>query len=150
MKRQVFFSFHYSNDNWRASQVRNMGIVSGDSTFSDNDWEEVKLKSDAMIKLWIDSQMAKRSCVVVLIGEKTAGRKWINYEIEKAILYFTQESLASGGVQEYTIDTGQDRQTVKRSDLSSLYVRQKELLNIISILETRVHPTGGAVRVQPW
>ena len=85
MKRQVFFSFHYINDNWRASQVRNMGIVSGDSTFSDNDWQEVRLKSDAMIKLCIDSQMAKRSCVVVLIGEKTAGRKWINYEIEKAI-----------------------------------------------------------------
>ena len=36
------------------------------------------------------------------------------YEIEKAILYFTQEALSSGGVQEYTIDTGQDRQTVKR------------------------------------
>ena len=72
------------------------------------------------------------------------------YEIEKAILYFTQEALSSGGVQEYTIDTGQDRQTVKRSDLSSLYIRQKELLNTISILETRVRPTGGAVRVQPW
>lgn len=72
------------------------------------------------------------------------------YEIEKAILYFTQEALSSGGVQEYTIDTGQDRQTVKRSDLSSLYMRQKELLNTISILETRVRPTGGAVRVQPW
>lgn len=72
------------------------------------------------------------------------------YEIEKAILYFTQEALSSGGVQEYTIDTGQDRQTVKRSDLSSLYVRQKELLNTISILETRVRPTGGAVRVRPW
>ena len=41
------------------------------------------------------------------------------YEIEKAILYFTQQSIAAGGVQEYTIDTGQDRQTVKRSDLSS-------------------------------
>ena len=72
------------------------------------------------------------------------------YEIEKAILYFTQEALSSGGVQEYTIDTGQDRQTVKRSDLSALYVRHKELLNTISILETRVRPTGGAVRVQPW
>ena len=72
------------------------------------------------------------------------------YEIEKAILYFTQEALSSGGVQEYTIDTGQDRQTVKRSDLSSLYIRHKELLNTISILETRVRPTGGAVRVQPW
>ncbi len=72
------------------------------------------------------------------------------YEIEKAILYFTQEALSSGGVQEYTIDTGQDRQTVKRSDLSSLYIRQKELLGTVSILEMRVRPTGGAVRVQPW
>ena len=28
--------------------------------------------------------MAKRSCLVVLIGATTSGRKWINYEIEKA------------------------------------------------------------------
>ena len=72
------------------------------------------------------------------------------YEIEKAILYFTQEALSSGGVQEYTIDTGQNRQTVKRSDLSSLYIRQKELLNQIAILESRVRSTGGAMRVLPW
>ena len=45
--RQVFFSFEYNKDNWRASQVRNMGKVSNDSTFSDNDWEEVKYKSKA-------------------------------------------------------------------------------------------------------
>lgn len=37
MKRQVFFSFHYNRDSWRASQVRNMGKVDGNSTFSDND-----------------------------------------------------------------------------------------------------------------
>lgn len=24
-----------------------------------------------------------RSCLVVLVGEKTSGRKWINYEIQK-------------------------------------------------------------------
>lgn len=72
------------------------------------------------------------------------------YEIEKAILYFTQQSIAAGGVQEYTIDTGQNRQTVKRSDLSSLYIRQKELLNQIAILESRVRSTGGAMRVLPW
>ena len=40
-KRQVFFSFHYNRDSWRASQVRNMGKVDGNSTFSDNDWEEI-------------------------------------------------------------------------------------------------------------
>ncbi len=83
-KRQVFFSFQYDKDAWRASQIRNMGKVDSDSTFSDNDWEEVKEKSDNKIKAWIDSQMKKRSCLIVLIGASTAGRKWINYEIEKA------------------------------------------------------------------
>ncbi|WP_455810070.1 TIR domain-containing protein [Clostridium butyricum] len=83
-KRQVFFSFEYNKDCWRASEVRNMGKVDNSSTFSDNDWEEVKEKTDKKIKEWIDSQMAKRSCLVVLIGETTSGRKWINYEINKA------------------------------------------------------------------
>ena len=40
--RQVFFSFHYMRDVWRASMVRNMGKVDKSSTFSDNDWEEVR------------------------------------------------------------------------------------------------------------
>lgn len=57
-KRQVFFSFEYNKDAWRASQVRNMGKVDNSSTFSDNDWEEVKEKTDAKIKEWIDNQMA--------------------------------------------------------------------------------------------
>ncbi|MCC5439659.1 TIR domain-containing protein [Clostridium botulinum] len=83
-KRQVFFSFEYNKDCWRASQVRNMGKVDSSSTFSDNDWEEVKEKTEAKIKEWIDGQMAKRSCLVVLIGSTTSGRKWINYEIQKA------------------------------------------------------------------
>lgn len=83
-KRQVFFSFHYDNDNWRAGQVRNMGKVDSSSTFSDNDWEEVKEKTESKIKEWIDEQLNKRSCLVVLIGEKTANRKWINYEIKRA------------------------------------------------------------------
>lgn len=83
-KRQVFFSFHYTPDNWRAAQVKNMGIVDNSSTWSANDWEEVRYKSDAKIKEWIDSQMAMRSCVVVLIGKETSLRKWVKYEIEKA------------------------------------------------------------------
>lgn len=83
-KHQVFFSFEYSKDVWRASQVRNMGKVSNNSTFSDNDWEEVKSKNDTDIKKWIDSQMSLRSCIVVLIGNTTSTRKWVKYEIEKA------------------------------------------------------------------
>ena len=97
----------------------------------------------------IDSSFSNDSPLQFWKDELNNARRLL-YEIEKAILYFTQEALKSGGVQEYTIDTGQDRQTVKRADLSSLYLRQKELLNLIAILESRVRSTGGAVRVQPW
>ena len=84
-KRQVFFSFHYNRDVWRASMVRNMSKVDNSSTFSDNDWEEVRYKTDAKIKEWIDGQMAMRSCLVVLVGYETSQRKWVKYEIEKAM-----------------------------------------------------------------
>lgn len=84
-KRQVFFSFQYSRDAWRASQVRSMGKVSDSSTFSDNDWEEVCYKTEAKIKEWIDKQLALRSCLIVLVGAKTSERKWVKYEIEKAM-----------------------------------------------------------------
>ncbi len=84
-KKQVFFSFHYNRDVWRAAMVRNMGKVDDSSTFSDNDWEEVRYKSDAKIKEWIDSQMSMRSCIVVLVGAETSQRKWVQYEIRKAM-----------------------------------------------------------------
>lgn len=40
MARRVFFSFHYKPDNWRAAQVRNAGVVEGNTPVSDNDWGE--------------------------------------------------------------------------------------------------------------
>ena len=84
MARKVFFSFHYKPDNWRASKVRNIGKVEGNSPASDNGWETVTKGGDAAIKKWIDDQMHGRSCVVVLVGANTAGRKWIKYEIKRA------------------------------------------------------------------
>lgn len=81
--RKVFYSFHYLPDGWRASQVRNMGLVEGNQPASDNDWESIT-KSESAIQSWIDGQFSGRSCAVVLVGANTAGRKWIKYEIEKA------------------------------------------------------------------
>lgn len=83
-KRQVFYSFHYKNDNWRVWQVRNMGVIEGNEPVSSNDWEEVKKRGEDSIKKWIDDNMNYRSCVIVLIGSETASRKWIKYEISKA------------------------------------------------------------------
>lgn len=84
MARRVFFSFHYKPDNWRASQVRNAGVVEGNQPVSDNDWETITGGGDAAIQEWIDDQLKGKSCAVVLIGSATAGRKWIKYEIKKA------------------------------------------------------------------
>jgi len=84
MARRVFYSFHFQPDNWRASQIRNIGAIEGNSPASDNDWEAVKRGGEEAIKRWIDSQLSGRGCTVVLIGSSTAGRKWINYEIKKS------------------------------------------------------------------
>lgn len=111
-KRQVFFSFEYNKDAWRASQVKEMGKVDGSSTFSANDWEEVKEKSDAKIKEWIDNQMAMRSCLVVLIGATTSGRKWIKYEIEKA--YELNKGIV--GIHIHNLKDSQGNQTSKGSN----------------------------------
>ena len=84
MKRKVFYSFHYGKDSWRAGQVRNIGVVEGNVPLSPNKWEEVKQKGDDNILKWIKDSLVGKSCLVVLIGEKTAERKWCNREIEEA------------------------------------------------------------------
>lgn len=84
MARRTFLSFHYQNDSWRVSQVKQMGVVEEQPLLSANKWEEVEGAGEAAIKKWIDDNLSGKSCLIVLIGEKTAGRKWVNYEIKAA------------------------------------------------------------------
>ena len=84
MARNVFYSFHFDNDAWRASQVRNMGVITGNEPVSANDWEAVKRGGDAAIERWIAGQMKGRTCAVVLVGSETSSRPWVKYEIKKA------------------------------------------------------------------
>ena len=83
-KRRIFYSFHYAADSWRAAMVRNIGVVEGNRPATDNRWEEVKRGGDVAIRRWIDGQMKQRSCTLVLVGASTAGRPWIDYEIERS------------------------------------------------------------------
>ena len=84
MKRKVFTSFHYKPDNWRASQIRSMGKLEGNSVVTTNKWEEVTKGGNKAIQEWIENNMYGKSCVVVFVGENTANRKWIDFEIKKA------------------------------------------------------------------
>ncbi len=83
-KRQVFYSFHFDKDVFRVQQIRNMGVLEGNEPVSSNSWEDIKRKGETSIKKWIDDNMYYRSCVIVLIGEQTYKRKWVQYEIIKA------------------------------------------------------------------
>lgn len=83
-KRQVFYSFHFDNDVMRVQQIRNIGALEDNKPASTNEWEQIKRKGESSIRKWIDDNMAYRSCVIVLVGEETAKRPWVKYEIKKA------------------------------------------------------------------
>ncbi|MBE1508542.1 TIR domain-containing protein [Rhizobium viscosum] len=84
MARRTFLSFCYQDDHWRVQQVKNMGVVEEQPLLSANKWEEIEDQGDAAIEQWIDDNMKGKSCLIVLIGERTAKRKWVKYEIKKA------------------------------------------------------------------
>ena len=83
-QRKIFYSFHFDNDVMRVQQVRNMGVVEGNTPVQPNTWEEVKRKGNTAIETWIDDNMTGKSCVIVLIGTDTYLRPWVKYEIKKA------------------------------------------------------------------
>lgn len=83
-QRKIFYSFHFDNDVMRVQQVRNMGVVEGNTPVSPNTWEEVKRKGANSVEKWIDDNMHGKSTVIVLIGTETHKRPWVRYEIQKA------------------------------------------------------------------
>ena len=88
MARRVFFAFHYQRDIWRVNQIRSIPNVTGCAAAGFQDasiWEDAKKKGDATIKRLIDNGLANTSVTVVCIGAKTAGRTYINYEIDQSI-----------------------------------------------------------------
>lgn len=128
VKRRTFFSFHYRPDNWRAGQVRNMGVVEGNEPVSDNDWETITKGGDAAIRRWINDQMRGKSCAIVLIGAYTSGRKWIKYEIEKA----WDDSKGVVGIYIHNLrDSNGDQSTKGANPFYSIIVEGKRLSNIV-------------------
>ncbi len=84
MVRQIFYSFHFANDVMRVQQIRNIGIIEGNKPVTPNKWEEIKKGGDRAITKWINENIKRTSCVVVLIGERTYKSKWVKYELKKA------------------------------------------------------------------
>lgn len=84
MPRSSFVSFHYQNDYWRVQQILRMGAVEGQEILPAQKWEEVKARGNSAVHQWIDNEMAYKAAAIVLIGSQTAGREFVQYEIQRA------------------------------------------------------------------
>jgi hypothetical protein len=91
VKRKAFFSFHY-DDIMRVNVVRNAWkIIHPDNalmrSFYDSSlWESRKLEGDEAVKRLIRNGVEYTSAVCVLIGTDTWLRRWVRYEIARAVV----------------------------------------------------------------
>lgn len=88
MTRRVFFSFHYQRDVWRVNQIRNLPEIIGTSAAGFQDaslWEKAKKEGDTAIKRMIDNALEGTTVTVVCVGNQTANRKYVDYEIIKSL-----------------------------------------------------------------
>lgn len=89
MARNIFFSFHYQRDIMRVQQVKQHYLTKGsyaESGFFDGSLEEkAKKDGDAIVKNMIDKGLVGSSVLCVLIGKETYQRRWVDYEIHKAV-----------------------------------------------------------------
>lgn len=83
-KVPVFYSFHFGNDVMRVQQIRNIGSIEGNAPTTPNEWETLKRTGKKAVENWIDQNMKYKRCIIVLIGNETAGRPWVEHEIIKA------------------------------------------------------------------
>jgi hypothetical protein len=131
MARRVFYSFYYKEDNWRAAQIRNIGVIEGNQPVSDNDWEKVKRGGDDAIKRWINDQLNGRSCTIVLIGSNTAGRKWINYEIVKS----WNEGKGLLGIYIHNLKDKDGKQSTKGRNPFDAFTMKRDNIKLSSIVK---------------
>lgn len=90
-KRKAFFSFHYA-DIMRVNNVRkSWEFVTKDSTgslgfYDQSLWESRKRAGDESLKQLIREGVDSTSAVCVLVGAETAIRRWVRYEIARAVI----------------------------------------------------------------
>lgn len=82
--RKCYVSFDAAHDLWRVQQVRNMGRIEAQPLLNRKAWDEIRRRGDKAIAAWVDDNMRGKECLVVLVGARTADRRWVRYEIKQA------------------------------------------------------------------
>ena len=87
MARYAFFSFCYEDvKSFKVNVVRNSWLLnhSKESFIDGSIWEKEKSKGVGVIKDLIEGGLNKTSVTAILIGDETAERRWVKYEIIKS------------------------------------------------------------------
>jgi hypothetical protein len=90
-KRRAFFSFHF-DDIMRVNNLRNAwkithpGSSSNRSFYDSSLWEARKIVAHESIKQLIRAGVLSTSAVCVLAGSMTWDRRWVKYEIARAVI----------------------------------------------------------------
>ena len=88
MARHTFFSFHYKLDVTRANVVKNSWVTKDrvDAGFFDSSaFEKAQKTDDDSLKTFLNREMDGSSVVCALVGAETASRRWVKYELQRAI-----------------------------------------------------------------
>jgi len=88
MTRRVYFPFHYKPDISRANVVRNSWVTQEREAAGFIDaslWEDAKTQGEEAVKALIRGSLKNTSVTAVLIGEQTANRPAVHYEIQQSI-----------------------------------------------------------------
>jgi hypothetical protein len=81
--RRVYFAFDYQ-DVFAVNQIRRHGEFTGVAVagFADASlWEKLKQRDQRVIRRAIDDALGNTSVTVVCVGERTARRRWVKYEL---------------------------------------------------------------------
>ena len=86
MHKKIFLSFHYKADKDRVAKIRDqIGHDYKMNPFFDRSkWDALKRHGDHAIKDYINKELKDTDITVVLLGEETGQKKWVNYEIEQS------------------------------------------------------------------
>ena len=76
--RNIFLSYEFRHDAWKAQAIRSVWLASGGTVTL----EAEEAGSDWQIKQWIDHTLRQAEVTVVLVGPNTASSRWVEYEVQ--------------------------------------------------------------------
>jgi MTH538 TIR-like domain (DUF1863) len=137
MARRTFFSFHYKNDVQRAQIVKNAWVTrerEDAGFFNSSAFEAAQRTNDDTLKTFLIGQMKGSSVVCALVGSETGGRRWVRYEIQRAI--WDERGVLA--VRIHTIADFSGRTAAAGPnplDLLGVYVMEKEGSQFVYLIE---------------